>query len=204
MKKINVGIIGCGAIAESYYIPALSNHKDKIDRVYFVDRDLSLANNAKRNFGSGEVSDDLDKIIDKLDAGVVCLPNTLHYSFSKKLLEAGCHVMGEKPLTLKPENGRELVEIAEKKKVLLSVNNTRRLFPSYQVVKELIDDGSIGEIKEVYYYEGGEFSWPTKSGFYFTAADPKGVLLDRGAHVLDSICHWVGGKPELIDRKSVV
>lgn len=202
MKTINVAIIGCGAIAESYYIPALSNHKDKLNTVYFIDRDTELADKAIQNFGGGEVSTDLDSVLDVIDAGIVCLPNTLHYSFSKQLLEAGCHVMCEKPLTLKPENGKELASIAEDKGVLLSVNNTRRLFPSYQLVKELIDKGAIGELKEVYYYEGGEFSWPTKSGFYFTAEDPKGVLLDRGAHVLDAICHWIGGKPELIKSEN--
>lgn len=165
MNKINVAIIGCGAIAESYYIPALGNHKDKIDTIYFVDRDLELAEKAKQNFGSGVVSTDLDEILDKLDAGIVCLPNTLHYSFSKKLLEAGCHVMGEKPLTLKPENGKELAKIAEEKNVLLSVNNTRRLFPSYQLVKQLIDEGAIGDLKEVYYYEAVSLAGQLNPGF---------------------------------------
>jgi predicted dehydrogenase len=94
----------------------------------------------------------------------------------------------------------EMVEQSKTSNVTISVNNTRRLFPSYGKINELIQSGSIGSLKSIEYINGFYFQWPTASGFYFNHKDrpPRGVLLDQGAHVLDLICWWMGNKPDVI------
>jgi predicted dehydrogenase len=63
----------------------------------------------------------------------------------------------------------------------------------------MIAGRSLGEPLSIKYHVGEVFTWPTVSGFYFnSAASSRGVLRDRGAHVLDHICWWLGGKPKVI------
>ena len=91
-----------------------------------------------------------------------------------------------------------MITLAEHAGVTLSVNLTRRLFPSYQRIKEIIKCHKIGGLVSISYVEGSEFSWPTSSGFYFQTNSPRGILFDKGAHVLDALCWWTGGKPEVL------
>jgi predicted dehydrogenase len=113
-------------------------------------------------------------------------------------LTQGIPVLCEKPLSESPSEAREMVTQAAKSGVALAVNHTRRLFPAYRKIKEIIEQGVLGKLISIEYVDGWPFHWPTTSGFYFKKASPAGVLLDKGVHGLDAICWWLGGKPEVI------
>ena len=96
-----------------------------------------------------------------------------------------------------------MARLAEVNGVTISVNNTRRLVPSNVAVKQMIESGELGTLRMITYLEGGEFDWPTASGFYFNSKlSQKGVLLDVGAHALDVICQWLGAKPRLVSSEN--
>jgi predicted dehydrogenase len=194
-----IALLGCGAMAEIFYLPALVKHPPVLKQLVLVDRDLERARRLAERFGVERFLSDYREIVTSVDGVIIALPHHLHFSVSKDFLSAGVHVLCEKPLAETSEEVREMLKLTEKNGVTISVNNTRRLFPSSGTVKQLIEDGRIGNVLSINYYEGGEFTWPTTSGFYFNSKlSRKGVLLDIGAHVLDVICWWLGGKPRVL------
>jgi predicted dehydrogenase len=140
--------------------------------------------------------------IGAVSGAIIATPHASHFEIARDYLEQGCHVLCEKPLTESREQGEELVALAANRGVTLSVNNTRRLFPASRKIRELIHSKALGDITRIKIHEGGPFSWPTASGFYFTSKRPQGVLLDRGAHLLDLICWWLGGKPDVLESRN--
>ena len=200
MKSIKIGIIGCGAATDRYYVPAFKKYPQFIKNLYLVDNNKIQAEKMAVKLGGGEVIDDYRRIIDEVQGAIIVLPHFLHHSSSMDFLKAGINVLCEKPLAMSSKGAREMIQTAKEMNVSLCVNNTRRMFPSFKKVKEIINSGQIGPLISIKYYEGNSFDWPSSTGFY---VDPKvsskGVLLDIGAHVLDLICWWVGTKPELIE-----
>jgi predicted dehydrogenase len=108
------------------------------------------------------------------------------------------HVLCEKPLCETSEHAREVVSAAEDAGIVVALNQTRRLFPSAQKVRELIGSGAIGRPRSLEYVLGEEFDWPAASDSYFGAkASGRGILLDNGCHIVDLVCWWLGARPEL-------
>jgi len=138
-----------------------------------------------------------------VDGAIIAVPSHLHYSIAMDFLARGVHVLCEKPLAESGDEARKMVAQAQETGTTILANYQRRLYASYLKVKELLADGILGEPTSIKYFEGTEFSWPTASGFYFdTSISSRGVLLDRGAHVLDLICWWLGEKPKLISSRN--
>ena len=78
------------------------------------------------------------------------------------------------------------------------VNNYRRLFPSYQRVRELIQSGQLGKLRRINNLDGTQFAWNSASSFYLRDPQTRGVLLDRGAHTIDVLCWWLGDTPRVV------
>jgi len=194
-STFRLAVVGCGAIAEQFYLPALAQLKGAA--ITLVDSNPARANVLAKQLGEASIIDRYQDLLGNVDGAIVATPHSSHYSITSDFLSHGCHVLCEKPLTLYREQAESLVSIAKEHGVTLSVNNTRRLFPASSKMRELIQSGFIGRVERVKFHEGGPFAWPTASGFYFTAKDARGVLLDRGAHVLDLLCWWLGGTPVL-------
>jgi predicted dehydrogenase len=198
-----VAVIGCGAIAEAFYLPALSSYPEVLQRLILVDSNADRARKVGDRFHVTTRLTDYRDIIGSVNGAIVAVPHHLHYSVSKDLLVAGVHILCEKPLSEKTAEARELVQLAERNGVTISVNHTRRLMPSSKKVKQLLADKAIGNIQTIVYLDGTEFNWPTASGFYFDSTlSAKGVLLDLGSHVFDLLCWWLGGKPKLISSEN--
>lgn len=198
-----VALIGCGAIAEQLYLPALSRWKHISEKLILVDTNEGRIRELSALSGSQHHTLDYREIIDKVDGAIVAVPHHLHYPVTMDFLRAGVHVLCEKPLAESTREACNMVRMAEERGVTLSVNNTRRLFPAYAKVKVLLDNETIGRPLSIEYLEGSEFKWPTASGFYFDSSQSaKGVLLDRGAHVLDLMCWWLDGRPDVLSSES--
>ena len=195
-QEVRIALIGCGAIAECYHLPALAKHPAVVDNLILVDPNGARAEELASKFQAPRVSCDYRDVLPDIDGAIIATPPDLHYSIAMDCLRHNVHVLCEKPLAPSTTEAREMVDQATRAGVTLSVNQTRRLFPSYGKIRELIAAGTIGEPVSLTYTDGIAFGWPTVSGFYFKAnAAAKGVLLDRGVHVLDTICWWLGHKP---------
>lgn len=198
MKHSKVALIGCGAAALRYYVPAFKKHKDLLDGLCLVDTDRKNAEIIQKELGGGQISGRYQEVLSRVDGAIILLPNHLHHAVVMDCLNAGVHVLCEKPLVDLPEHAREMINTAEKNGVALCVNNTRRMFPTFRTVNEAIHAGEFGRVMEIEYIEGNTFGWPSATGFYVNPkVSSKGILLDLGAHAIDTLCWWVGGKPDL-------
>jgi predicted dehydrogenase len=202
-NTVTLAIVGCGAITETFYLPALSHYPKILERLILVDSDPERAKKMAERFHVGKVSADYNEVISSVDGVIVAVPHHLHYRIAKDFLAQKVHVLCEKPLTETVSEAQELIQLSEANNVTLSVNLTRRLMPSSEKVKELLSAGAIGKVHSITYLDGSEFNWPTASGFYFNyKISQKGVLFDMGSHVLDLICWWLGGKPSVIKSEN--
>jgi predicted dehydrogenase len=198
-SPIRLAVIGCGAIAEVYHLPALARHPDVIAHTVLVDPDLSRARSLAARFSVADVAQSYDAVADRIDAAILAVPPDLHSRIAIPLLARGIHVLCEKPLAVAPADAAAMVDEAARTGACLAVNNKRRTFPAFAAIKELLDAGTIGRCTTIEHTEGFRFGWPTVSGFYFASAGrPRGVLLDTGAHVLDTVCWWLGEKPNVV------
>lgn len=199
-----IAIIGCGAIAGSLYLPALAEYPSVLKNLILVDHNEVRAQKLATEFNAKNCLVDYHNVSSEgVDGVIIATPTHLHYPIAMSFLSSGVHVLCEKPLADSSAKARDMVEQAEKTGATLATNYTRRLFASSVKIKELLIDGTIGEVLSISYSEGEEFRWPTASGFYFdTRVSSRGVLLDRGSHVFDLICWWLGGKPKLISSKN--
>lgn len=196
-----IAVIGCGAIAERYHLPALAADPDVLAQLILVDRDADRARALADRFGAGRWTGDYREYLPQLDGAIVAVPPALHHPISMDLLSHGVHVLCEKPLADSPQHARQMVDQAAGCGVTLSVNHTRRLFPAYAKIRELLAAGALGELVSLTYHDGTEFDWPAASAFHFRSGS-RGVLLDTGIHGLDTICWWLGGKPALVSAET--
>jgi predicted dehydrogenase len=198
-----ISLVGSGAIAQTFYLPTLRRYVPILQRLILVDSDSERAKKVAEQFQIANYFTDYRDVVHSVDGVIIAVPHHLHYSISKEFLAAGVHVLCEKPLAETGTEARDMIRLAEENEVTISVNNTRRLFPSYLKVKQMLSCGEIGNPVSITYLDGGEFSWPTASGFYFDSKlSRKGVLLDIGAHAVDLICWWLGGKPRLVSSEN--
>jgi predicted dehydrogenase len=198
-----IALIGCGAIAESYYLPALARHPHVLGSLILVDQDIDRAQKLAAVFNGKQCLADYREAMDETDGAIIALPTRLHHPVSMEFLSRGVPVLCEKPLAESAVKARSMVELANKMGTVLATNYSQRLWSQFAKVKEIIVSRTFGEPVSIKYDVGELFNWPTVSGFYFNSAGSgRGVLLDRGAHILDHICWWLGGKPEVISSQN--
>ena len=196
----SIGLIGCGAIAEEFYLPYLAADAAIRDRLWLIDPTKSRTAELAEKFGIRNTAEDYRAVLPNLDSAIVAVPPQLHHPIVMECLDAGLHVLCEKPLALHSEHVHEMVEKADAVDRHLMVNLNRRFCGSLMSVRDAIQEGRYGKPLFIDYYIRETFSWPTVSGWYFDSKrNTKGVLLDRGAHVFDTIYWWLGAKPEITE-----
>lgn len=198
MVPPRIAVVGCGAIAELFHLPALRRHADVMARAVLVDPNTERAAELAKRFGAAGSAASLDEVIAQIDAALILTPPRLHFPLALRCLRQGKHVLCEKPLAESGAEVDELVRVAAEAGVAVVVNNTRRLIPAYQAVRERVANGSIGQVRRIAIAFGEPFDWPAAGDGYFgVKAGGKGVLADLGAHALDLACWWLGAEPSL-------
>jgi scyllo-inositol 2-dehydrogenase (NADP+) len=123
---------------------------------------------------------------------VVNTPSVTHYEFAKKVLQAGKHVIVEKPFTASVTQADELIALAKKKNVVLSVYQNRRYDSDYKTVKKILDVKLLGEIIDAeirYDRYVPELSYKTHKE---TPTPAVGCLYDLGSHLIDQALQFFG------------
>jgi len=146
MKELGIGVIGCGQWGPNH-IRTLHS----LDGVFVrcaADLSDERRQMVSRQYPWVETTDDMDRVIndDDVDAVVVATPIRTHHSIVKKALNAGKHVLCEKPLTLRSCDCEELAELAEVKGLTLMVGHVFMFNPGIVHLKEEIENGSLGRI----------------------------------------------------------
>jgi predicted dehydrogenase len=155
------------------------------------------SNNFVKRMGLPKAYKSLDEVAKDKDVNVVhlCTPNNLHYSMAKVLLEAGKHVLIEKPLANTSSEGAELVQLAKDKRLVGAVNYSIRFYPMNQEARARFRSGQIGEARILHaeYCQDWLF-FPTDWNWRLVAREGGAlrVVGDIGTHVMDMLT-WLTG-----------
>lgn len=123
---------------------------------------------------------------------IVNTPNHTHYEYTKKALEAGKHVIVEKPFTVFAEQAKELIALAKKQDKILSVYQNRRYDSDYKTIKKVVTDNLLGELVEVEMHFDRFREELSKKLHKEIPAAGAGVLYDLGAHLIDQALQLFG------------
>ena len=189
-EKINLAIIGSGAIAEEGYLPA-TEHIHNLVVTHLVDIDAERSKEVAMRFGVPGALTDYRQIFGKVNAVVVATPPSSHAKITIDCLKNGINVLCEKPLAPTAKEAREMVKTADQKGMHLAVGMVRRLNWSSRIVKRLVTLGILGKIDRFEIEEGWEFNWPLRTGHIFQGNN-RGVVDDTGTHLIDLIL-WILG-----------
>src|SRR5688500_664558 len=137
-RSPRVAIIGCGAIARLFHVPALARHREVVTQAAFVDPELRRAQSLAASVGATAAFTDVAEVLGQVDGAIVCVPHHLHVPVCERLLDAGIHVLCEKPLAETPDEVRALEDRARATGARLAVNNMRRAYPSMREIARIV------------------------------------------------------------------
>ncbi len=194
-KVFKVGIIGCGGIANGKHMPALSRLPE-VEMTAFCDIELNKAEEAAKKYGAAgaKVYTDYRELLKdgSIDAVHVCTPNKSHADITVDSLEAGKHVMCEKPMAKTPADARRMVEAARRTGKKLTIGYQNRFRPDSQYLYKLCSSGELGEIYYAKAHAIRRRAVPTWGVFLNEEEQGGGPLIDIGTHALD-LTLWLMG-----------
>lgn len=191
---MKVAVIGCGTIAVSRHIPAYLENP-KVEIKYFCDILPEVAERAVKTFGCGIAVTDYRQVLadPEVEAISVCTPNKAHSEISIAALKAGKHVLCEKPAARTYEEALAMQTAQHETGMTLNIGVVNRFNTNVNKLKELIDQGELGEIYQVYVSFRAHRSIPGLGGDFTTkAVAGGGVLIDWGVHFLDIVMYCCG------------
>lgn len=194
MRKIKIGVIGAGGIAQLGHIPSLQAIPD-VEVVAICDINKEKLESVSRHFGISETYTEYNQLVKRedLDGVVICTPNHLHAEASILALKSGKNVLCEKPFALNIREAEAVINEASKTGKIFLVNFTQRFDLTTKIINSYIKKGTLGHI---YYAKcsylrrrghpglGGWFTHKNESG--------GGSLIDIGVHVLDLGMYFMG------------
>ena len=188
---INIGIIGCGKIAQKRHIPEYLENVDA-NLVGFYDLNQARAKEISETFG-GTAFDSIEDLLadPSIDAVSVCTANHTHAAITIQALQAGKHVLCEKPMATTLEDCQAMVDAANKAGKVLVIGQNQRLTKTHKKARELIRNGEIGQIIgfRTTFGHGGPETWsidPGKNTWFFDKnIAVMGAMADLGIHKTD-------------------
>ncbi|MEZ4868682.1 MAG: Gfo/Idh/MocA family oxidoreductase [Caldilineaceae bacterium] len=147
MKKLRIGFIGAGWWATTNHMPLLAK-RDDVELAGVCRLEPAMLQKVQESFGFPFATEDYHELLQqKLDGVVVTSPHHLHYEHARAALEAGCHVMVEKPMTLKAAEAWALVALAQERNLHLIVPYGWHYKPFIQQAKAYMNDGAVGKVE---------------------------------------------------------
>lgn len=186
--KVRVGIIGCGGIANGKHMPSLSK-LNNVEMVAFCDIIVEKAEKAKEEYGTADsaVYEDYKKLLEDktIDVVHVCTPNRAHSFITVDALEAGKHVMCEKPMAINAVEAKKMLDAANRTGKMLTIGYQNRQNPGAQYLKNEAVAGTFGDIYYARAVALRRRAVPTWGVFLNEYEQGGGPLIDIGTHSLD-------------------
>lgn len=195
MKKLKIGVIGLGWVAQVFHLPSLKKNND-VELTALCEKDKSKLKSVGEKFGVQQLHTSYEEMFasENINAVIISTPTDTHKSIAIAGLNSGLEVFVERPIA---RQYAEAVEIAEavnrtKRKLMVGMNN--RFRPDVMILKSIIENGELGEI---FYLKA---AWVKKLGTnnpWFTQKDKSGggVFLDLGLGALDTLLWAVNFNP---------
>lgn len=197
-KKLRWGIIGCASIAEQCVMPAIQQSSTGIIAAV-ASRDLKKSKAMAKQFKVPRAYGSYDALLQDsdIDAVYIPLPNHLHREWTIRAIEAGKHVLCEKPMAMNTHEAVEMVEASTRAGVQLAEALMYRYHPVLEHVRRLIKAGGIGEIRVL----RGAFTLNNsddKDNIRYRSGWGGGSLYDVGGYPLSAARFFTGLEPEAV------
>ncbi|KNC98014.1 uncharacterized protein SPPG_06433 [Spizellomyces punctatus DAOM BR117] len=178
--SITVGIIGAGLSARTFHAPFITSSPH-----FQLKSFLRTKADPVPSFESIPVTTDSNDFLKSVDLVIITSPTYLHYQHAKQALEAGKHIIVEKPFTATYAEAQELISLAKEKKRVLAVYQNRRWDGDFLTVAKLLNDDAFGRVVELESrYE--RFRNFVKPDAWREEDYPgSGILYDLGSHLID-------------------
>ena len=185
-ERLRIGIVGCGGIANGKHLPSLKAI-NRADIVAFCDLIPERVNALGDKYGITRRSVDYKELLadPEIDVVHVCTPNRSHAEISIDALNAGKHVMCEKPMAKTAADARAMVEAAKKSGKKLTIGYQHRHKPEARYLKSVIERGDLGDIYYAHAYAIRRRGTPNWGVFLNEYEQGGGPLIDIGTHSLD-------------------
>jgi predicted dehydrogenase len=195
--RVGVAIVGCGAVTRTVRVPIYPRLSDVARVVAVCDPDVERAREVAEQLGSASVYRTLDEVLADPDVAAVdiCTPHALHAEQAIGALNAGRHVLVEKPIAASFDDGRRMVEAAHENARVLAVNEQIRFGPGLRAARAQVDAGAIGTLVSVRAHR--LFELPAVYAASGWRNDPRvpsaGVLIDQGPHYVHLLRRLASG-----------
>ncbi|UYT88881.1 Gfo/Idh/MocA family protein [Priestia megaterium] len=197
MKKVKIGVIGCGSIAQHRHLPEYKMN-EQVELVAVCDINTERANSVAQQY-SVKAYTSYEELLASgtVEAVSVCTPNYLHAPISVAALNSGVHVLCEKPMATSEEEANAMIEAAKVNEKKLMIGHNQRFVASHQKARQLIESGDIGKIYSfrTTFGHGGPQQWSvdgTNSWFFKKEQAFIGAMGDLGVHKTDMLRYILG------------
>lgn len=197
MSKVKVGVIGCGSIARFRHLPEYHAHPN-VEIIAVCDVALERAQSVAQTYGAKAYTDYIELLNDEeINAVSVCTPNVFHAPMSIAALQAGKHVLCEKPMATTIEDAERMNEATNVSGKILMIGHNQRFVPSHQKAKAMIAKGELGKIysfRTAFGHSGPEaWSIDGKDSWFFKKDQAViGAMGDLGVHKADLLRFLLG------------
>ena len=192
--KLQVAVIGCGGIANSKHLPALTTQKDKCEIVALCDILVERAEKAAKEYGApgAKVYEDYTELLKdpEIDVVHVCTPNVAHCPITVAAFEAGKHVLCEKPMAATTEDAEKMMAAWKKSGKKFTIGYQNRFRQDTQMLHAACESGDLGDIYFAKAHAIRRRAVPTWGVFPDKSKQGGGPLIDIGTHALD-ITLWM-------------
>ncbi len=184
---IKVAYVGFGVSVREYHIPYVESRDDiKVKYVYRRAEDVAQFAEYERFYSEICFTTDFEEVLcdDEIDLVVVSAPDVFHVPYAKQILNAGKHVLVEKPFAPTEKEAKEVFDLAAKKGLICMPNQNRRFDADFLAVKEILESGKIGEFVRL----ESHYDYFKTNGWY----DHLGTLYNLAVHTIDQIISLLG------------
>ncbi len=187
-----VGIAGCGKIVQMQHLPAYKKYGIRVNGVYDIIPEV--AEKVQQEWNIRRRYQSLEELLSDTEIAVVDIAThpDVRFPLVKQAIEAGKHVLVQKPLACTVEEAQQLIQLADQRGVVLAVNQNGRWSPAWRLATLLIEQGVVGEVLAVTHLFETSFRWTIGTKFDDI---PQFVLYDYGIHWIDITRCWMGTAP---------
>lgn len=196
MNKLRIGVIGVGGIAQDRHIPAFLKLSEQCVITAISDINATRAQEVVEKFNIPQFYTDYRELFAEVDAVCICTPNKFHAEITVAALEAGVHVLCEKPMALSGNECAAMVSASKKANKVLAIAYHYRFMKEAQAAKKMMQEVGTPLVTRVQALRRRKV--PGWGVFTNKELQGGGSLIDYGCHLLD-LAIWLMGNPKHVD-----
>lgn len=184
---VTAAYIGFGVSVREYHLPYVENRKDiRVKYVYRREEDIADFAAYEPFYPEITFTADLQTVLQdpEVNLAVVCAPDRFHVPYAKELLNAGKHVLVEKPFAPTAAEAREVFALAKERGLVCMPNQNRRFDADFLALKEVLNSGKLGDLVRL----ESHYDYFKTNGWY----DHLGTLYNLAVHTIDQVISLLG------------